>query len=762
MIDIPNYPADVSVAKPMVSVQVGGLIYEALSWSIDGEVEAGLPSAVVGGTGITASTGTLVFPPVSEVGGSRVSPWSAGVWPPRRGDKVIVRAGYGDAMCEVFTGIVSGTSGGTGSNLSVTIRDDIDRIRRRVTFDPQMATSPRIDWTTDTNFISRGLSSSFFMSQAAQICGYHTVPDRSGDEWSVFYASMNGAIIPTRGTVKTSSIQQPTPYIRWPLWKNAPWGQGTYNMLATILPAPWAPGASRITTSRPLRLSFIRGVQGTLGASLTAHWGDMSVQLAYNHHAGTAYLQLSTASSSWRSAEVRCHQDTVVVGSFNHGGAYELRNNMGDVASGVLSWSSRFADQDMSLITVSVPEDGTQIAGAQVYLVDDWSPLLFKRNFLMDNTSSVGTLIGTRAIDSTALELIREICAAELSGAWIDSRGRLVMKNRETLVSQAPVATKTAMGDIFEYDWEINENSLRHKVFVKGQRVHEGRSSKPTITVWQGSGDTLEAGEPQVTFIEPGGDEEWIAVQPDIWDHVSGTAQGVFPTQFNKGVYSWAIGSAGEAFDEHYKDTGTTIEKMGPRQWVIKSTPPGEVTQKVPVTPNNAPAVLPRWHGESGPIVRSKGRIQFEEFTAQASILGPVWAEDYTHDGGQWIQTEGNAERAGDFIAKYTSVPLVTIHGVRIVPDPRLERGDVIFLRDDQVYSRLIRGIIVGIHHSGTAEKWSMELDMQVISVSSLGDTYEDQRLAWLGQTYNQQATYWATGQPVNTYDAQSTRSTAR
>lgn len=762
MIPIDDYPEDVSFSQLDLRFRIGGQFYDPLEWSLDGEIDAGFGPSMGWGSGIMASSGTLTFPPVNSNDGHPVSPWNEGVWPPSRGDVVVITAGYDGKVACIFTGIVASTTGGTHTNLRVSIRDNVDRLKRQVSFLPMMATSPRLDWTTDETFISQGLSSVFFLSRAAQWSGYHAVPDMVSGPGLLFYSALNGSLTPIRGWTERSSRHGATTYDRWPWWKSAPWGRGAYNLTASILPAPSDPKYLRIAADRPLSLSFIRGVRGTEGGSMTAHWGDMNIRLHADHHTNTAYLQLTSPSNTWRSATLPLPEDTVVVAVFYHGGGYELRNSLGDSISGSLSWNSRFSSTDMDRVTISIPENGTQLGATQVYMGVDWSPLDFERTLHLDETANVGTLSATKAIETSALSLIREICNAELSSAWLNNEGHLVIQNRNTMMQKDPVIIKTAVDDLLSYDWRVHENSLKRNISVQHKRAALKRSFRPTITVWQGPGDLLEAGEVHETFIGPSADEEWLAVQPDLWDEEAGDDWAGFPSSFNEGVYSWSIGSAGEDEHEHYRSTNTTIEQLGPRRWLIQSDPPSDVLQRLPTAPNNGPPVAEKWRGEPTPIVRAKGHIEFHDEKVSSSVQGPSWAEDYTHDAGHWVQNEINAKAIGDYIAQYTSKPHVEVRGVQIVPDPRLERGDVLILRDDQVNNRVVRGSITGIHHTGTPEAWEMTLDLQVISTTSTGDTYEDQRLAWLGGSYQEQADYWSTEQPVNSYEAQRRRSTWR
>lgn len=757
MQQVSGWPSDFSATVPSVSVQIGGKFYDPLSWDYTAESSTGLPVAVAGGSGVRAATATLTFPPgEGTVSADSASPWAVGVWPPSRGDRCILKAGYGSAMAQLLDGYVSQVSGGVDEPVVVEVIDRIDNLNRRVNFDPYMATSPRIDWTTDENLISRGLQSTFFLDRAAATCGFYALPQPAGGNFNVFYASMNGALIPTRGTVTSSSKNAATRYDRWPLWKPAPWGQGAYDLLANIKPAESAPGAARVTTSRPLRVSFTRGVAGTIGSGITVFWGADAVKVQYDRANNTVWVQSEIGGTLTRSTGVTLALDETVVVSYNHGGGYEIRTSAGRTAAGNIGWASAFETSSATQIRVAIPADGTQIAAAQVYFSDDWAPLNFTRTFLLDPASTIGTLDGTRAWSGTALELINEICEAELSSAYIDGTGRLILKNRSSLTTQAPATTKDTTGHLLSLPWEVKDHAMRRIVYVSGENVHAETSPKPAITVYQGSGDNVAEGTVQNIFFEPDSDEEFVAVMPTVWGRGEGENFAGYPSSFNQGLYSWVIGSAGEGADEHYLSPTATIDQLGPRKWLVKVDAPANMLLRVPEAPNNGSAVGGKWRGEKTPIIRAKGRMRFEKFDQPATIMGPAWAPDLTHDGGMWVQGSENAEIIADFISRWTSVPLVDLKDLGIVPDHRIERNDLLIIRDPYAYDVQVRALVTGITLSGSDGKCEMSVSVQVVSATRLGYEYGEQAAAWVGKTYENQRTLWAS-KPTNSYAAQIT-----
>lgn len=392
----------------------------------------------------------------------------------------------------------------------------------------------------------------------------------------------------------------------------------------------------------------------------------------------------------------------------------------------------------------------------------EWTPISFVRNFEMDDSPSTGSLYGMGAIQSTALELIQEVAAAELSAVWFDPTGKLVLRNRRTMVESAPVATKTSLDDLMSYDWHASDGGLRRQVSVKGTDVRLEYSGYPQLTVWQGTGDTIDGGTAQETLVEPPANEAWVAVQDDLWSLERGNQLAGYPSAFNRGRYSWSLATYADPDQgDNYRDPVQTMTKTGPQAWVITSSPVYDVVLKVPSEAQNYPLPAEKWRGENMPIIRAKGRIRFSDFSEDSLIAGPDWAEDYEHDGGRWIQRRGNAQTLADFISRWTTQRIVMVSGVQLRPDPRIERGDVIILRDEDHFRREQKVLITGVHHSGSAGQWEMSIDAQPITSGPLAVTYADQNEAWKGLSYSLETSAWSINDP-NNYDEQSKHASRR
>lgn len=715
MQEITGWPTG-PVLAPQWRVTIAGVPRDPVSVDLGAGMDAGLPSQVVGGLGVTARTGTLTFGEASTVADRPASPWAVG-WPPQKGDQVIIDAGYDGKFARVLTGLVQSTSGSTDGGLTVHVTDAIDRLDRRFTHPPVMSTGPRLDVNTaSSNFISPGLTASYFAARAAAVCGLNAVPAMVPE--AVAYTPLTGSAWVQRGILTKCERWAATRYDRWPLWSSAPWGQGPYDLRAHITPGLGGSTDGRITASTPLKLSFIRGRDGDYAASVGAWWGQTSVTLLARAGGGVT-MTVRTPTASWTSPVVPAGEDTVVVGELRADGFARIRTSAGQDVTAGLSIGQVMKDSPMDRVEVLAPGRAVQVGAAQVWMSESWEPLTFTRTAFLQHTSVEGTLQGTKAIDTTVRGLLDELGAAELGAFWLDAHGRLHFRNRGGLVASTPVRTITTLDDIFGFEWERAPDSVKSSVAVRWTSVAQGRNVNPTITVWQGNGDRLEGDEPQEEIVAPPGDEEWVAVQTALWspwDNFSG-----FPSGFTSGRYSWSFGSDGVDADEHYRPVESTMEQIGQRAWKLTCKVTTTAVMKAPATPNNLPGLPARLHGENLPIVRAKGRMRFHEEVTAGTNRGPTWAPAFEHDAGQWVQSEANAVRLAEALQDWMVTPMVTIRGVRIHPDPRLELGDVVFLRDTHAYNRLVRALIVGVSLSGEAGKMQMTLDVQVISTSQIG-----------------------------------------
>ena len=78
MQEITGWPTG-PVLAPQWRVTIAGVPRDPVSVDLGAGMDAGLPSQVVGGLGVTARTGTLTFGEASTVADRPTSPWEVGL-----------------------------------------------------------------------------------------------------------------------------------------------------------------------------------------------------------------------------------------------------------------------------------------------------------------------------------------------------------------------------------------------------------------------------------------------------------------------------------------------------------------------------------------------------------------------------------------------------------------------------------------------------------------------------------------------------------
>ena len=174
---IENFPTDLSVAKPVAVVRVGGSVLANVGevTVTRGTGTAGLPSALVDGGTSRATAEFTVLP----AAGKR-SVWQNGT--PARGTSVTIDTGYEGATARRFTGVVDYCEGGVGEAATVHCVDLSDRLRRNVTFDPLLLKHPNHTATPYRPGLVPGLMSTHFVAEAARRSGFDAGPAPA--DWS--------------------------------------------------------------------------------------------------------------------------------------------------------------------------------------------------------------------------------------------------------------------------------------------------------------------------------------------------------------------------------------------------------------------------------------------------------------------------------------------------------------------------------------------------------------------------------------------------
>lgn len=351
----------------------------------------------------------------------------------------------------------------------------------------------------------------------------------------------------------------------------------------------------------------------------------------------------------------------------------------------------------------------------------------------------------SRAIENRdARDLLNEIGRATLTAIWIDETGIMQWAPSNRLYSQSPVARVTTEQDIFALGWQETSNATRHAVNVTYAEVAVTQKHGYYVTLYQpGSAETISPGDENERFITVPTDEEWLDVDtsmPRAQDDL---------TAFNRGEGSF-YGAVAETSPDVYYWSGEitkTLERLGQRAWLLKQTvQTGD--RDLMTNPDDTDLKRGR-RGVPLPILRGQGRIVLSDATVTGATIGPDWAADLDHDMAHWGKVE-DATRVANWLAERLSTPLITLTGLEIGYDPRIQLGDVITVDSEKLLGFVADVLIIGKHESHAAGDAQLSLTVRVLRVRARtieyaeleakysGQTYTDLESAWTGSTYSQ------------------------
>ena len=716
MQNVPGWPTSNGVAAPGLRVTVDGAPRDVVSASV---------RASVGVSDVAARTGDVVWAPRDAVERRQDSVLTAGV--PSRGDRVSVGMGEGSALASVLTGKVETTTVAVPGLLSSDLVDDFDLLSTRVDLPSLMATMPPA--TDEEPLIRIGLTASWPTQRALSQAGFYaTPPPRSGAYMS---ASLNGSLWPEFGTIRKSATQ--------PTWTTVPWGQAASGFTATYTGVPGtmadhplevsfmpAPGEGRQVAIRvrfpdgEFRVGV--GTSGSVSASMSAgSVNETPVSLSGVEVAGGELVRLRVSAS----------------------GAWEL--SCGSVTKTATAPVPTALQGEPDDVYINSPyADSRPIGGVHVGYYTT-TPRDWVRTVEMDPPD--GALAASRAIVSTpARSILQDRAAAEGARMWIDAHGVFHWRSLKRWGTGDPVLALTDV-DLLGYSLGMDYDSTYSGVTVSCLVADTEARDLATITLYQGTRDAMGPGDVNTVFIEPPQDEDWPKIDNSL-DTLGNT--GYIPG-FNRGrrswqgavrvsedgtVEQWPYGSQGHYVDFRFETI--TLKKWLHVTTVRQNLPPGEVVETRSVDRDLASSGLWKsWGNFNLPVIRGYARVAWVEEKRYATNATTQTLPRLEHDCSWWVQGAAVQRLTDDLAARYAS-PVVTITGLSIVPDARIEIGDVITVTDSTYAGLSARVVVTGLNVETRNGAASMSLDVEVLSINATTGTYADVQARADSSTYAQ------------------------
>lgn len=691
------------------------------------EVESYSVRASVGGSDVSARTGSVVWVPGGDVYRGQDTVLTAGT--PRRGDRVTVDAGDGDARARVFTGRVDTTSSNVPGPLESELIDDWDMLSAEVDVPALTATMhPDVD---EGPLRAVGLTATWPTQMALRQAGFYATPDGWGG--GSVTASLNGSLWPEVGEMALSATQ--------PVFVRAPWGDAPRGFDVT-----YRPGA-RGFTDGDLQITLLVGdTPSTTASFVSAVWGDGSIiqvrvapDRSVSGRIATGGVTTSVLSLSAAQMVGREH----VVLRVSVGGVWRL------VAGDVSVTATRSVPTNMRGVpdrwAITVGADSQIVGGVNFGFASSSSIPTFTRTAVL--SPATGTLAASRAVVSTpARDVLSERAAAEGARMWIDAHGVFQWRSYTAWGIGNPVRTISDV-DLLGYQLGMDYDSVYSGAVVSHLGAIVDVRSYSTITLYQGSRQVLNAGDRETTVIEVPADEDWPALD---WSVDVLALSGQVPA-FNRGKRSWTgaawvLGNGNEKWGSGSSGPATfTFEVINARTWIHTVTVASWMSDLESIELRavdlesmvDSTGLWKQWSEYSLPAIRGYSRVNWVERKTHGSTSTTVILPRLQHDAGWWVQG-GAVQRLADHLSAKYSAPVVTIKGLEIVPDQRIEIGDVLTLNDSTFAGLSARVVVTGISLDGANGSASMSLDVEVQSVTATRKTYADVQAQAGTRTYAQ------------------------
>ena len=744
MRDIP-WVDDSPVTEVSGELEINGVEVQATSLSVSRSIPSNLPAQVAGVGGYTAATGSVsVEPQGAEVTSRSPTPWGAETPQPLAPAKA--SAVVDGQRVKMFEGLVDKVSGKlSDTGVDVGLVDATDRLNRQVSVQPMCRIMPAPTTGGSTNELNSDLFSTYLVDNVLRQCGFYATPPRIG--LCVMSAPLQGSAWPEIGSLRYAA--RAASHTESPFWATAPWGVAAHKLRADYTPdlARWS--STDGTLTRPMEIVLCAGTTQWTSGRVTAEWPtgaklsvavtssrSVIVQSMFPSSQGTWQTVLSATSATlgrWRNVTVRFIP--------RGGGRMDVQlrtNNSGSASQLGTSIPYGCETQPLQNVNIDLPENN--IGGVQVGFPSNsiaFSAASHRPSAILTPPVPFVPLVGSPAIVSeNALDLLTSWAEAECAAMWIDEDGVFQWRNRERIVSGAPVADLTSTSDLLDLSWSHDIQGAAARAVVEYKRFGVQRSKQSRIQVWQGSGQTMEPGDVFEEFATCPDDEIWINVDgtPDIFQAETSK------TAFNRGRGSWMGYTAYDKDgDEHgngeYVGYEASIEYVSrttyklTQSWLGK-VPTGVASIKTQ-TRDGGGALKPQWQGFNLPVLRAQCRLTMADARQVGTAGGPADAPDLTHDVGWWVQDETAVRSLAYWLAQQTAKPRPVVDGVPIVADHRLQIGDRVTVSDTHKSGLRITGTIIGLSADLSAGDYGMELRLLVTQVVPIEPTLFDYDAAW-------------------------------
>lgn len=690
---------------PEVEVRTAGAVRDATSVSVARQMP-GLGRGHVGVSGgLLAATAeaTLLEPGNDVVRHAKFSPWKrSGTFPPMDGDEATVDVGG----TRTFTGVVEDVDGAASRHLSVSMVDSVDRLRRRVSFEPLANPMRGSTAQSAVSPVSPLLRHEHYVSACMRAAGFWHIPRPTAE--ALLFIPMQGSVMPEGRGFLVDGVTQG--FSRWyPTW----WGLGVsdtngyrWRMAPDINPA--GPAYNRWD------LTFF------VGRDLTESTSSLRRLVLRNHAQGATtgtmqgYVEVYLPSSTTINIELHgtgtstIHADVTVPYNAEKPWVRIERNPSGQTSriyhGDDVVWSGSIANPSSSAKITDLAFEsggGHRVVLGPVYLTGGGPGAdldLDNLNATLRMSPLWGAMTAGPFIENAdALTLLREVSQAVQASVWLDRHGRLHWAGASVLEAQEPSATITADADLLDVSWRMSVRDLAHRVTVSSEHPTVGYSGLGTMLLWQGGAVEMSGGDVYEVWATAGPSEDWLFSREPIRRQ----GEGLLPNESCMGGVLEGGATPAPWATSIYLSVAHSRINSQTRKFVheAQSLPSGQV-------------VVLRATEQSGrsslsevplPRVVGFGRIDWNSQLTTAAATGPDMAPDLDHNAGRWVQGDDCQVLADWLQARLESVRPV-LEDLPIVWRDDLDLGQVVTVVEDEVYGVELTCLVVGIREAHSPE----------------------------------------------------------
>ena len=698
---------------------------EITSWSFTRDLALRTPGLDTASP--TAGEGEVWLAPAAVAVTGSASPWRTGedASPSPSASGVLTLALSPDHAWPVATCRVDAPSGSMWDGAtSVKVIDPVDSLAVPLRWEPMHAKMPPVGYGGP--FRWAGLTNAYVVDRAARDAGWHATPPAS--PLARLHVPMCGSLWPRAGVL----IETPTSYPTFSARDSMPQAACVAGAASATYQVTSPAGLGNFEVS--MEVDPVNLTAGSVSWDLVDSASGDGKGYRFRFDQGDRRFSVNRLTRSGGvntpgvelAALVLTASDTRV--SVRH---FRFQNTAGDERevrvrslTGAQAASSTLAggftlDEGASAWRAYLTATGGAVTGA--FLVDDpavsWATLAWVPNVVHGFT--FGSVVALRATprmmgEVTALDVIRDQAAAEFSAWGWDETGRLTYRTRQWLTSR-PVARTLTAADLVDFSWVHETTGARSSVTVTHKVPATIQRSYPSVTVWQGSGDTLDAGESGTIVMAPDNVTDWLKI-----DGTFDQAGVADMTDWNRGYGSWWGASRVRADDTDQWAYGlgatyitASVTQINDTTWAldysVASSMGGGATVEMRI-PESSTA---RRKGAPLPVLRASGVTRWldREMTTTA---GPARAPRLEHDAGWHVQDGAALPALLDWVAGRVATPRPRMTGIRIKPDPRLQVGDKVRVLDDRPggTGADLTGLITRKQLSGAPGEVSMIIDV--------------------------------------------------